>query len=229
MQTTLKVFFIAALSLGFSFNLHAQSFSEVREGAERPELFPRNFIFDGIDVDQLNLAKYKHFDVELLQSRPIRQLFKFYEINYNNIRNKKYVTFIDFNYHSSQQRMWVINMQDGSYRSFWVSHGVGSDPEGDGYAQSFSNVPNSKASSIGFYTTGSLYNGSNGTSMYLHGLQKTNSNAYERAVVMHGAEYVQPGQVAMSWGCPAINHQYIPELLPVLKEGTVLYIYYNQP
>jgi hypothetical protein len=58
-------------------------------------------------------------------------------------------------------------------------------------ATSFSNKPNSHQSSIGFYVTSETYLGKHGLSIKLEGIDKDfNTNARDRAVVVHGAEYV---------------------------------------
>ena len=83
-------------------------------------------------------------------------------------------------------------------------------------------------SSLGFALSGSLYQGEHGTSMYLHGLEATNSNIYDRAIVMHGAAYVYPGHAGRSLGCPAIELKYIHTLLPAIQGGSLMYMHYNQ-
>lgn len=79
--------------------------------------------------------------------------------------------------------------------------------------------------SIGFYLTGYEYSGSNGSSMKLFGLEKTNSNADSRAIVMHGANYVTPSHTGRSWGCPAVEMKYINGLVDTLKGGSLFYIF----
>jgi hypothetical protein len=46
-------------------------------------------------------------------------------------------------------------------------------------------------SSLGVYKTAETYNGKHGLSLRLDGLSPTNSKARERAVVVHGADYVE--------------------------------------
>ncbi|MDP2867080.1 MAG: murein L,D-transpeptidase catalytic domain family protein, partial [Elusimicrobiota bacterium] len=110
-----------------------------------------------------------------------RKALEYFSANAGKIKNKNYIGIVDFTAHSSRARFFILNMQSGEVLAIRVAHGKGSDPDGDGYATKFSNVPNSKASSLGFYITGALYSGSHGKSMRLHGHSSTNSNALSRA------------------------------------------------
>lgn len=201
---------------------------EKREGDDLPENIPSG-LFLGVNVMSVDLSAYDHVDpLGVVPDRPLQLAMKYYDLNKSKIKNRKYVTIADFSKRSSQIRMYIIDMDSGAVRTFYVAHGLGSDIDGDGYATKFSNVEGSKMSSLGFYLTGGLYSGKHGRSMYLHGLESSNSAAYERAIVMHGADYVQPGSVGRSWGCPAIEMKYINSLLPELQGGSLLYIHYNQ-
>ena len=138
----------------------------------------------------------------------------------------RYLTVIDLAEHSSEPRMFVFDTRTGKQESLLVAHGRGSDPDHDGYAEVFSNTVNSRMSSLGAYVTGGTYFGKHGLSLRLDGLDRTNSRARERAIVMHGADYVSPGrdQLGRSWGCPAIDRRLVKRVLPKLAGGTFLYI-----
>jgi len=116
-------------------------------------------------------------------------------------------------------------MQTGDTKAIRVAHGSGSDPDGDGYATKFSNVPNSKASSLGVYITGALYYGKHGKSMRLHGISPTNSNALSRAVVVHESAYVQEANMRQgrSWGCLAVSATEVRRVLASLNGGAMIY------
>ena len=74
-----------------------------------------------------------------------------------------------------------------------VAHGKNS---GGVYATSFSNEYGSYKSSLGFYLTASTYQGKNGYSLILDGLEKgINDRARERAIVVHGAAYADPSVI----------------------------------
>ncbi|MFH2201477.1 MAG: murein L,D-transpeptidase catalytic domain family protein [Elusimicrobiota bacterium] len=144
------------------------------------------------------------------------------------VDNLRYVTVIDFNKPSDQERMHVIRMQDGQVERYLVAHGSGS---GMRYAEKFSNRNQTHQSSLGLYVTGGEYRGKHGRSMKLHGKEASNSNALARAIVMHGAKYVskayarRQGRIGRSWGCPAVDMKHIDKLVTQLKGGSVFLIH----
>lgn len=147
-------------------------------------------------------------------------------------KRKEILTVIDFTKPSTDERMYVLDMKNKKmlYKSV-VSHGRNS---GENYATSFSNKVGSYQSSLGFYLTDITYQGKNGYSLILDGLEKgINDRARERAIVMHGAPYADPkvisngGRLGRSLGCPAIPLAVTKPIINTLKEGSVLYIYAN--
>ncbi|MBI4351007.1 MAG: murein L,D-transpeptidase catalytic domain family protein [Elusimicrobia bacterium] len=154
-----------------------------------------------------------------------RKALEYFNANPDKIKNRNYLGIVDFAAHSSKARFYILNVQSGEVRAIRVAHGKGSDPDGDGYANKFSNVPNSKASSLGFYVTGALYNGSRGRSMRLHGQSATNSNALSRAVVMHESDYVREANMTQgrSFGCLAVSKTEIRGALSSLNGGALIY------
>jgi hypothetical protein len=102
----------------------------------------------------------------------------------------------------------------------------------------FSNKPSSNRTSLGFYTTGATYKGSNGYSLKLQGLEYGwNNNAMRRAIVVHGADYVSDvfaehhnqEYIGRSQGCPAVPTDISEALIDVIKEGSCLFIYSANP
>ena len=145
-------------------------------------------------------------------------------------RKEEILTLIDFSKPSNSKRLAVVDMKHGRvlYTSV-VSHGQGS---GGLYATKFSNRDGSHQSSLGFYLTGGTYNGSNGYSLKLIGLEKGfNDNALSRAIVMHGADYCSESVVGSStrlgrsWGCPAVPRSLSRPIINAIKGGSVLFIY----
>ena len=111
-----------------------------------------------------------------------------------------------------------------------AAHGQGT---GDNLARNFSNNDGSHQTSLGLFTTAETYVGGNGYSMRMDGLEKgTNDNARARAIVMHGAPYVNPalaktqGRLGRSWGCPALRPEVAREVIDNLKQGQMLFAYY---
>jgi len=135
----------------------------------------------------------------------------------------------DFGVHSSLPRFHFANVENGTVRSFLVSHGTGSDPEHDGWLKEFSNVPNSNATSRGAYITWEWYKGRYGTSIRLGGLDPENSNTLDRLIVMHAATYATPdhvarwGRLGRSNGCFAMGPEDFREALWHLSGGRVLF------
>ena len=150
----------------------------------------------------------------------------FFDLNAERIRNKRYVTVIDYSKHSSKKRFFIVDMASGSVEPHVVAHGSGSDPRHSGFVQSFSNVEGSNASSNGFYLTAETYQGRHGYSLRLDGVSSTNSRARSRAVVIHGADYVENGRSLQgrSWGCPALPDDESRTAITKLKDGSVLYV-----
>ena len=136
----------------------------------------------------------------------------------------------DYTAHSREYRFHIADVEAGEItKSYLVSHGRGSDPANSGFAQRFSNVPGSNASSRGSYLTGQAYVGKHGRSRRLHGLEAENDRAFDRAIVIHGANYVDEamarnsGRVGRSLGCFAFEQSEIGEVLELLGEGRLLY------
>lgn len=147
----------------------------------------------------------------------------------NMVSAKQLLTIVDFNKRSTQKRLWIIDLaQEKLLYNTLVAHGQGS---GDDLPNKFSNLENSHQSSLGFYVTSDIYVGKHGLSMKLDGLDKGfNSNAKERAVVLHGAPYVsqefinQHGRLGRSHGCPALPVELTSKIIDNIKGKTCLFI-----
>lgn len=141
---------------------------------------------------------------------------------------------IDYSRASTQPRLWVFDLvRRRLLYTELVAHGRNS---GDNYAQSFSNTLGSFESSLGLFRTGDSYDGRNGYSLRLEGLEEGfNDRAGERAIVMHGAPYVNTrflrtqGRLGRSEGCPAVRPEIAKPLINTLKDGQFLFAYYPDP
>jgi hypothetical protein len=137
---------------------------------------------------------------------------------------------IDYSLPSTTRRLWVFDVQGGRLLHHeLVAHGRGS---GDNYATSFSNAADSHQTSLGLFRTGETYIGGNGYSLRLDGLEPgVNDNARARAIVMHGAWYVDPavvaqqGRLGRSYGCPALRQQVARVVIDELKDRNLLFSY----
>jgi L,D-transpeptidase catalytic domain len=120
------------------------------------------------------------------------------------------VGMVDFSRPSHEPRLFIVDIMQGSVKSFLVAHGRGSDPEHDGFLKTFSNDVGSFATSRGAYMTLEWYKGKYGSSMRLAGLDRDNNRAVDRAIVVHEAWYSSPemlakwGKLGRSEGCFAV-------------------------
>jgi hypothetical protein len=135
----------------------------------------------------------------------------------------------DFAAHSAAPRFHFANLERGTVQSFRVAHGTGSDPEHDGWLKWFSNTPGSNATSRGAYVSWEWYTGRYGTSVRLGGLDPDNSNALDRLIVMHAADYARPehverwGRLGRSNGCFAFAPEDFLFALANLSGGRLLF------
>jgi len=151
----------------------------------------------------------------------------YFEANHTAFPNQKVVTIVDMSQHSSRNRFFLFHLTDGTVEAHRTSHGEGSDIDNDGFAESFSNTPKSLKTSLGAYRTLTTYEGNHGNSLKLQGLSPTNSNALRRAVVVHGARYLNAKtgfKVGRSWGCPALAPNVAQPVIKQIKGGSLLYI-----
>lgn len=145
----------------------------------------------------------------------------------------KPLTLIDFDLPSTEKRLWIIDMETKTLRHVsLVAHGRNS---GDLHATSFSNVPESYMSSLGFYLTGEKYMGKHGVSLRLDGLEKgINDKARDRAIVIHPADYATEaflesyGRLGRSLGCPALPPEHVEEVIELIQDQSCLYIHADQ-
>lgn len=172
------------------------------------------------------LKLYDYVDpTRLIPDRHLEEAILYYHKNKATLKNPSVLSVIDFSQSSTKKRFFIIDMATGKVWNIHVAHGKGSDANHDGFAESFSNVSGSNASSLGFYKTAETYQGSHGLSLRLDGLSVTNSNARARAVVIHGASYVQDTSVIQgrSWGCPAVSMANYQKVINLLKGGSLIY------
>ncbi len=165
------------------------------------------------------------------------EVFREAMVGYLNLRrtgevdaSRKLLTIVDFEQSSTQKRLYVLDLESKKVLfNTLVAHGRGS---GDDLADHFSNKAESFMSSLGFFVTGEPYNGKHGLSMHLNGKDEgVNSNAFDRAVVMHAADYVseefvkEHGRLGRSHGCPALPPALNGPIIEQIKNGTCLFLY----
>jgi L,D-transpeptidase catalytic domain len=141
------------------------------------------------------------------------------------------LTVIDYSLPSTEPRLWVFDLATGDllFKEL-VAHGRNT---GDNLATRFSNQMDSRQTSIGLFVTDDTYVGSNGYSLRLDGLDAGfNDRARDRAIVMHGAPYVNQeiaaaqGRIGRSWGCPALRTAIASKVIDTIRGGSVIFSYY---
>lgn len=155
----------------------------------------------------------------------------------NYIKGKEYnqelAVFINFKIPSGKYRYFIYNLKNNTIlQQAVVSHGSGSViPKSD--ALKFSNIEGSYQSSLGKYAIGESYIGKFGKAYRLEGLDATNSNAMQRAIVLHSygcipdAESKSPA--CLSLGCPMLSVNALKETAKYIDRSikpVVLYAFY---
>lgn len=139
---------------------------------------------------------------------------------------------IDYSRPSTERRLWIFDLQRKRLllRDF-VAHGRKS---GENFAQAFSNRLGSHQSSLGLFRTAESYRGKHGYSLRMDGLEPgLNDLARERAIVIHGAGYVNPrwaqkhGRIGRSLGCPAVRPEVARMVVDQLKGGQFLFAWHS--
>lgn len=141
------------------------------------------------------------------------------------------LTVIDYSIPSTEPRLFVFNVS--TKRLLFREHVAHGRNSGGNLTTKFSNVEGSLATSLGLFVTANTYMGSNGYSLRLKGLERgINDRAWERAIVMHGAKYVNAaaakasGRLGRSWGCPAVRSSIAKQMIDTVKGGSPIFAYY---
>lgn len=147
------------------------------------------------------------------------------------LHNPNVLTIIDYTLSSLHRRLFVIDIKNGRLLcDTYVAHGMKSGRE---YARKFSNAPESKESSLGFYVTMNTYKGKHGLALRLKGMERgINDNALRRGIVLHGASYVNEhscrrlGFMGRSEGCPAVPEGEALSIIRAIRNGSAVFAYY---
>lgn len=132
---------------------------------------------------------------------------------------------------STEKRLYLIDLEKKKLiMRTWVAHGSAT---GELYAEHFSNKNGSHQTSLGLYRVGAqIVSPKHGAALLLHGLDSNlNGLALEREVIMHAADYVSAdfiaahGRLGRSWGCPTVSKADMPQMLDLLANGGLLFVY----
>ncbi len=147
--------------------------------------------------------------------------------------NQNLAIFINFKTHSGKYRYFVYDLKnDKILQKAVVAHGEGSVVKNSSVLQ-FSNTDGSHQSSLGKYEIRESYNGKFGKAYRLKGLDATNSNAMDRAIVLHSYYCVPDKESAdlscLSFGCPMLSKNAFNETAKYLDPSNktiILYAFY---
>ena len=146
--------------------------------------------------------------------------------------NSTYCFMVDMKIESGEKRFFVYNFKTDSIElAGLVTHGSGKIQSSE---IQFSNTANSLCTSLGKYKIGNSYTGKFGLAFKLYGLDNTNSNAFDRFVVLHAHacvpnEETAPFPICESWGCPTVAPAFLQELKTYIEKSerpVLLSIYY---
>jgi L,D-transpeptidase catalytic domain len=166
--------------------------------------------------------------------------YRAYYCSYGRNYGPAIIIVVDFAKHSSEPRLYRIDLRnsDGIDSPIVVAHGIGSDPDDDGFANVFSNVQDSLTSSLGAARGGERYVGQNGISLRLDGLEPTNNQMRARDIVVHSyrperrryfnADLIAArGKPGSSEGCFVIEPHKRDWILDTLENGGFIYSGYS--
>jgi L,D-transpeptidase catalytic domain len=149
----------------------------------------------------------------------------------SNKLNTNFCILIDMSIHSGLKRFFIYDFKkDSITNSFLVTHGCCDNPWNTDISKDspkFSNLDGSHCSSLGKYKIGKRTTSDWGVKLkyFLHGLEKTNSNALARTIVFHSWEAISDDEIYPKgtnegWGCPAISNNSFVIVDPILKATT---------
>lgn len=138
---------------------------------------------------------------------------------------------IDMSLSANRNRFFIYSLkQDSIINSGLVTHGNCNQYWLEG--RKYGNEVGCGCTSLGKYRIGSSYYGRFGLAFKLHGLDKTNSNAFKRYVVLHSHSCVPDKEVieeiCQSNGCPTVSPQFLKKLSAIIenaKQPVLLWIY----
>lgn len=147
------------------------------------------------------------------------------------------VAIVDYGAAATEYRFFLINLLTGDVTRYYSAHGIGSGK--DNFAFRFSNLKDSRQTSLGIYLAGEVYRGHYGNTLRMYGLQGSNDQAYNRDIVLHGAWYVSDkfinsrnpttgqryGRLGLSWGCPAVPLESVDRIIQTLSNGGLVMHY----
>ena len=208
-----KILFVISLTFLFSCNKKQESHTKTAKNDNRKEISPNEKL-----RSEIKTVDYSEYFKEAKQY-----------CKTNKLNQDKFIL-IDLGLHSGLQRFFVYDFQQKEIiKSYIVSHGCGDNQWGKTSSKENAPVSNefdSHCSSLGKYVISDR-----GVSQWgikvnylLQGKEKTNSNAVNRAIVLHSWEAVPNDEVypegtPEGWGCPAVSNESMTEIDKILKQN----------
>lgn len=196
------------------------------------------FTNDSIQANEFEAEMELIYDSLQLEKRGLKkEAFKYAYTGYKKLEeedklNKEgLITICDLSQSSKRKRLYLIDLDECKLLlNTYVAHGKNSGGE---YARKFSNKPESRQSSLGFYKTKKTYYGGHGLALTLSGLEPGfNDKAERRKIVLHGSQYIGENYkrwgkyMGRSFGCPAVPMKQSKKIINIIKDGSCLFIYH---
>lgn len=183
------------------------------------------FLVIGFCQNEKSIAKeeFKSSNYDAVSEQALKYCVK------NNLQ-KNYYMLVDLNVHSGKKRFYIYDFNKNAIvKSYMVSHGCGDNKWSSTFTKDkpkISNEFDSHCSSVGKYIIGERGSSQWGIRVkyLLKGKDKTNSNALERAIVLHSWEEIPDAEVypdgtPEGWGCPAVSNVAMKEIDAKLKKS----------
>jgi hypothetical protein len=185
------------------------------------------FIFSTFFFGCVTESEKPKIDIELTKSKALQALAFCKTQNFNT----DFCILIDMSLHSGVKRFLVWDFKNKKIKnSFLVGHGCCDNPWNNDASKDkpkFSNFNDSHCSSLGKYKIGERAYSSWGVNIkyVLHGLEPSNSSAFQRFIVFHSwdavsNEEVYPNGTPEGWGCPTISNNSFKIIDPFLKSSS---------
>ena len=190
---------------------------------------------NGSNNSQINLLDQESKIKVRIQNKAKQALDFCKENNFNT----DFCILIDMSIHSGKNRMFIYNLNKNEIeRSALCAHGSGKgNKKSTGASPIFGNDNGSFLTSLGKYKIGARAYSQFGIHVHykLHGLEKTNDNAFKRIVVLHSYSPISeteiyPSHLPMGWsqGCPVTDDEtmkFIDEKLQKIEKPVLLWIF----
>src|SRR5574337_608920 len=129
---------------------------------------------------------------------------------------------IDMSLPANRKRFFVFDLENDSIQtSGLVAHGNCNQYWLEG--RKYGNEIGCGCTSLGKYKIGKSYYGRFGLAFKLYGLDNTNSNAFDRTVVLHAHDCIPDHEVreevCQSNGCPTVSPDFLKQLEPMIKNA----------